>query len=476
MEKLFKIFIHRRLLIATCFVLVAAIGVYSWFQLPIDAYPDIADVTVQVVTQVPGLAAEEIEQQITIPLERELNGLPGLQTMRSKNLFSISTILLVFKDGVDDYWARQRVQEKISGINLPFDAKPGLNPLTSPTGEVCRYIIESKKYTLRELTDLQKWVIIPRIKQVMGVADIQNFGGLTTQYQIEIDPGKLEKYDISLKEVVERINENNANAGGSMIGRGDLTYIIRGVGLVKDLDDLGKIVVKTADGIPIYINDLGVLKYGTLERKGVFGFTDRERNYSESVEGIVQLLRYENPSRVLDDVHKAIDELNNEILPKDVNIHIYLDRTQLVDATLHTVSHTLSFGVLLVIAILIIFLGSWRSALVIAVTIPLSLLIAFIMMHFTNIQANLLSLGAIDFGIIVEGAIAIAPSTIIPKSIAPSDKRFACMFVKCIIIKAIRSDNGIVTAITSALLQLPRKIIRMAITRRTPKESVCDTV
>jgi heavy metal efflux system protein len=407
MEKLFRLFIHRRLLIATCFLLVAGIGVYSWFQLPIDAYPDIADVTVQVVTQVPGLAAEEIEQQITIPLERELNGMPGLQTMRSKNLFSISTILLVFKDGVDDYWARQRVQEKINGIDLPFDAKPELNPLTSPTGEVCRYIIESKKYTLRELTDLQKWVIIPRIKQVMGVADIQNFGGITTQYQVEIDPGKLEKYNLSLGQVVERIKENNANAGGSMIGRGDLTYIIRGVGLIKDLDDLGKIVVKTVDGIPIYISDLGVLKYGTLERKGVFGFTDRERSYSESVEGIVQLLRYENPSRVLKDVHAAIDELNNEILPKDVKIHIYLDRTQLVDATLNTVSHTLTFGVLLVIAILIIFLGSWRSALVIAITIPLSLLIAFIMMHFTNIQANLLSLGAIDFGIIVEGSIVM---------------------------------------------------------------------
>jgi heavy metal efflux system protein len=407
MEKLFRIFIHRRLLIATCFVLVAGIGIYSWFQLPIDAYPDIADVTVQVVTQVPGLAAEEIEQQITIPLERELNGLPGLQTMRSKNLFSISTILLVFKDGVDDYWARQRVQEKLNGLDLPFDAKPELNPLTSPTGEVCRYIIESKKYSLRELTDFQKWIIIPRLKQVTGVADVQNFGGITTQYQIEIDPAKLEKYNITLHDVVERINENNANAGGSMIGRGDLTYIIRGVGLVKDLSDLGKIVVKTVDGIPIFINDLGTLKYGTLERKGVFGYTDRERNYSEGVEGVVQLLRYENPSRVLNEVHKAIDELNRETLPKEVNIHVYLDRTQLVDATLHTVSHTLSFGVLLVIAILIIFLGSWRSALVIAITIPLSLLIAFIMMHFTGIQANLLSLGAIDFGIIVEGAIVM---------------------------------------------------------------------
>ncbi len=407
MEKLFRLLIDRRLLIATCFVLVAAIGVYSWFQLPIDAYPDIADVTVQVVTQVSGLAAEEIEQQITIPLERELNGLPDLQTMRSKNLFGISSILLVFSDGTEDYWARQRVQERISSVELPFGAVPELNPLTSPTGEVCRYIIESPSYSLREITDLQKWVIIPRLKQIMGVADVQNFGGITTQYQIEIDPRKLEKYDITLNEVVERINKNNANAGGSMIDRGDLTYIIRGVGLIKDLEDLGKIVVKTSEGVPVYLNDLGTLKYGNFERKGVFGYSDRDREYSESIQGIVQLLRYENPSAVLLKVHEAIDELNDNILPEDVQIHIFLDRTQLVNATLNTVSHTLSFGVLLVIAVLIIFFGSWRSALLIAITIPLSLLIAFIFMHFTNIQANLLSLGAIDFGIIVEGSIVM---------------------------------------------------------------------
>jgi cobalt-zinc-cadmium resistance protein CzcA len=407
MEKIFRIFINRRLLISTCFVLVAVMGIYSWSKLPVDAYPDIADVTVQVVTQVPGLAAEEIEQQITIPLERELNGLPGLVTMRSKNLFGISSILLVFKDGTDDYWARQRVEERIMGIELPFGALPELNPLTSPTGEVCRYIIESPNHTLRELTDLQKWVIIPRLKQVMGVADVQNFGGITTQYQIEIDPAKLEKYNLPLRDVVESINKNNANAGGSMIDRGELTYIIRGVGLIKDLDDLGKIVVKSEDGVPVYLNDLGTLKYGNFERKGVFGYSDRERDISESVQGIVQLLRYENPSEVLKEVHKAINELNSEILPDGVSIYIFLDRTNLVDATLNTVSHTLLFGVVLVIAVLIVFLGSWRSAIVIAITIPLSLLIAFILMYFTKIQANLLSLGAIDFGIIVEGSVVM---------------------------------------------------------------------
>ena len=407
MEKILKIFLHRRLLIATCFILVAAFGVYSWFQLPIDAYPDIADVTVQVATQVPGLAAEEIEQQITIPLEKELNGLPGLQTMRSKNMFGISTIILVFKDGVDDYFARQRVQERIDGVDLPFGAEPELNPLTSPTGEVCRYVVESENHSLREMTDLQKWVIIPRLKQVAGVADVSNFGGITTQFQIEIDPGKLEKYDISLSDVIDRIEKNNANAGGSMIDRGDLSYVVRGIGLIKDLEDLGLIVVKTENGLPIYLNDLGTLKYGNIERKGVMGYSDRDHNYSDGIQGIVQLLRYENPSKVLRDVHLAIDELNNGILPHDVKVQVFMDRTQLVNATLNTVSHTLLFGILLVVTVLIIFLGSWRGALIVAIAIPLSLLIAFILMHATNIPANLLSLGAIDFGIIVDGSIVM---------------------------------------------------------------------
>lgn len=396
------------------FVLLGCFGYYSWEQLAIDAYPDIADVTVQVITQVPGLAAEEVEQQIAIPIERVLNGMPGLVTMRSRNTFGISSILLVFEDGVDDYWARQRVQERLADVELPFGAIPGLNPLTSPTGEIYRYIIESKNHDLRELTDLNKWVIIPSLKQVTGVADVSNFGGITTQFQIELNPTKLEQYNLSLSDVTDNIEKNNANAGGSMLNHGDLSYVIRGIGLVKDLDDLGKIVVKTEKGVPIYLNDLGTLKYGTLERKGVIGYTDKKRDYPESVEGIVQLLRGQNPSTVLEGIHEKVKELNSTILPKGVVIHAFMDRTTLVETTLGTVSHTLLFGMLLVLFILILFLGSWRGALVVAITIPLSLLIAFILMHLTNIPANLLSLGAIDFGIIIDASI-IMMETILKK-------------------------------------------------------------
>lgn len=407
MKKLLTISIQKRWLMLALFLLLGFFGYYSWTRLSIEAYPDIADVTSQVVTQVPGLAAEEVEQQITIPLERSLNGLPGMHVMRSKSTFGLSIITMVFDDGIDDYWARQRIQERLTDVELPYGAQPGLDPLTSPIGEVYRYIIESNSHSLRELTDLQKFVIIPRIKQVSGIADVTNFGGITTQFQIELDPHKLEQYGLSLSEVTETISKNNVSAGGSMLPRGNLAYVIRGIGLVKDLDDLGKIVIKTQNGVPVFLNDVGTLKYGNLERKGILGYTDRNRNYSESVEGIVLLLRGQNPSQVLDGVHEAIEELNNETLPPGVKIHPFLDRTDLVKTTLTTVSHTLTEGIVLVIIVLIVFLGSWRGALLVAITIPLSLLFAFILMHFTNIPANLLSLGAIDFGIIVDGAIVM---------------------------------------------------------------------
>ena len=414
MKKIIYSSIKNRWVISALFLLISVLGYYSWTQLSIDAYPDIADTTVQVATQVSGLAAEEIEQQITVPIERSLNGMPGLVSMRSRNAFGISIIILVFEDGVEDYWARQRVQERISDVELPYNAKPQLNPLTSATGEIYRYIIESKSNDLRALTDLNKWVIIPRLKQVTGVADVSNFGGITTQFQIEINPKKLEQYNLSIGDVTQKIVANNSNAGGSMLDRGDLSYIIRGIGLVQNLDDLGKVVVKTVNGVPVYLSDLGTLKYGNLERKGVLSYTDKKRDYLESVEGIVQLLRWQNPSKVLDGIHKAVEELNSEILPKGVKIVPYLDRTTLVNTTLDTVSHTLVFGMILVLLVLIIYLGSWRGACIVAITIPISLLIAFILMRLTHIPANLLSLGAIDFGIIIDASI-IMMETILKK-------------------------------------------------------------
>ena len=401
--------LDHRIVVAVIFALLCGVGVVAWNALSIDAYPDISDTTVQIVTQVPGLATEEIEQQISIPVERAVGGIPNLNTMRSKNSFGISTVVLVFDDGVDDYWARQRVTERLTGLELPYDAVPELNPLTAPTGEIFRYIVESPdgSHDLRSLTDIHKWTIIPHLRQIAGVADVSNYGGITTQYQIELSPDKLVEYGVSLADVVEKIEQNNVNAGGSLLSEGSLSYVVRGIGLVGDLEALGKIVIKSEDGATVYLRDLGELKYGNLERKGVLGFEDEERNYDDAVEGIVQMLRGDNPSRVLKKVHTAVDELNNEILPDGVRIVPFMDRTTLVNQTLKTVSHTLLIGMLLVVVVLFIYLGNIRGALIAAVTIPISLLIAFILMKITGIPANLLSIGAIDFGILVDGSIVM---------------------------------------------------------------------
>lgn len=408
MKNIFDNTIAKRWLILALFILLTFFGYYSWTQLSIEAYPDIGDVSSQIVTQVPGLAAEEVEQQITIPIERAINGLPGMHVMRSKSTFGLSMVTIVFQDGTDDYFARTRIQERLTDLALPYQAVASLDPLTSPTGEIFRYIIESKSHDLRELTDLQTFVIIPRIKQVSGVVDVTNFGGITTQFQIEIDPQKLEQYDIALSEVVSKIEANNTNAGGSVMNRGDQSYVVRGIGLVRTLEDIGHIVVKSQHGTAILMRDIGHIKYGNLERKGALGYSDkRGANYSDNIEGIVLLLKGQNPSLVLEGVNEAIDELNSSILPNGVQIHAFMDRTDLINTTLNTVSHTLLEGMALVIIVLIVFLGSWRGALLVAITIPVALLTAFILMHFTHVPANLLSLGAIDFGIIVDGAIVM---------------------------------------------------------------------
>ena len=430
-EKLVNWALDHKTLMAAIFGLLCGLGVVAWNSLSIDAYPDISDTTVQVVTQVPGLATEEIEQQISIPVERAVSGIPNLVTMRSKNSFGLSTVILVFDDGVDDYWARQRVNERLVGLDLPYGAVPELNPLTAPTGEIFRYIVESPdgSHDLRSLTDIHKWTIIPHLRQISGVADVSNYGGITTQYQIELSPERLMEYGISLSDITEKIEQNNLNAGGSVLSEGSLSYVIRGIGLIDDLEGLGDIVVKTVGGSPVYLKQLGELKYGNLERKGVLGFSDDEREYDDAVEGIVQMLRGENPSEVLKSIHASIDELNNEILPPGVEVHPFLDRTDLVGETLRTVSHTLLIGMLLVIVVLMIYLGSFRGALLVAITIPISLLVAFILMKITGIPANLLSLGAIDFGILVDGAIVMM-ETILKKRERHPDEELTLADVK----------------------------------------------
>ncbi|HTD03021.1 CusA/CzcA family heavy metal efflux RND transporter [Undibacterium sp.] len=402
-ERLVTVCFNRRGIIGLVFLLVAGYGWYCWKQLPLEAYPDIADTTSQVVTQVNGLAAEEVEQQITIPLERQIMGTPGMHVMRSKSTFGLSLITVVFQDGAEDYWSRQRLQERIGSVTLPYGAQAGLDSLTSPIGEIYRYTLQSKTRNLRELSELQFWKVIPRLKQVAGVVDVANFGGLTTQFLLEFDPVKLSKYNLSLSQITQAISANNANAGGSIMDRGEQGLVVRGVGLIHNLEDLGNIVVSQKNGVAVLVKDLGNVTLGNQERHGILGMDKQP----DTISGIVQLLKNENPSRVMDGVHAAVKDLNEHILPKDVQLVPYIDRSHLVEATVHTVGKTLIEGMALVTLVLLLFLGSPRAAAIVAITIPFSLLTAFILMHHFKIPANLLSLGAIDFGIIVDGAIVV---------------------------------------------------------------------
>jgi cobalt-zinc-cadmium resistance protein CzcA len=409
--------LQKRLVVAMICVFAAIYGYYSWTQLAIEAYPDVADTASQVVTQAPGLAAEEVEQQVTIPLERELNGTPGLAMMRSRSTFGLSLITLVFRDGIEDYWSRQRITERIQNATLPPGLTPGLDPLSSPTGQILYYTLVSDTKNLRELSEIEQWTVIPTLKQVPGVADVSNFGGVTTQFQLELDPQQLMRFNLSLKNITDAISANSTNAGGSVLSRGELGYVIRGVGVVQTLDDLGNIVVAQHNGTPIFVRDLGKLKLSNQERHGIVGMDDR----NDAVEGTVLLLRGENPSRVLDGVHAKVAELNQRLKADNVQIVPYLDRSTLVDDTISKVSHTVFQGIGLVLIVLILFLGSPRAALIVGITIPFAMMVAFILMSHTKVSANLLSLGAIDFGIIVDGAIVMTEAILRRREAKPNE-------------------------------------------------------
>ena len=402
-NRIISLCLRKRLIAITAAILLTLYGYYSWTQMAVEAYPDIGDVTAQVSTPAPGLAAEEIEQQITIPLERALASTPGLATIRSSSTFGLSLITLVFHDGIEDYWARQRITERINQVSMPSGIQPGLDAVTGPAGEIYRYTLESDSKNLMELSELQRWVVIPALQQVVGVVSIGNFGGFTMQYQLELDPTLLQQYGVALSDVVTAINNNNANAGGSRIARGEQGYVIRGIGLVRTLADVGNIVVAQRNGVPVLARDLGKTTYSHQEREGILG----KNNNPDTIEGIVQMLKYQNPSEVLKGVHAKVDELRKQLEPMGVHIVPYIDRDELVQNTVDKVSHTVLEGVGLVCIVLILFLGSPRSALIAAITIPLALVAVFIMMRMTNMPANLFSLGAIDFGIIVDGAIVV---------------------------------------------------------------------
>jgi len=392
--------LHQRFITLALALLLTAGGIVSFHRLPIEAYPDVADVEVDVITLWPGHAAEEVERYITIQLEKELNGIANVTFLRSFSNFGLSNIRVLFADGTDNYWSRQQVLERITQADIPADAKPQLGPLASPIGEVYRYTLESRTMPLVDLKAYQDWVLEREFRKVPGVADVVSWGGGIKQYQVTVDPERLRDYNVTLKQVFEAVAANNANAGGSYIREGQYALMVRGIGLVQSTEDLENVVVTSLKGTPVRVRDIGHAGIGHAIRFGILG-----RDHDDDlVQGIVLMRKGENPDAVIAGVRAKVHELR-KTLPAGVVMRPYYSRDRLVRTTVTTVMRNLVEGAGLVIVLLSLFFYNLRAALIVALTIPLSLLFAFVFMDLRGVPANLLSLGAIDFGIIVDGAV-----------------------------------------------------------------------
>jgi len=399
--------LQQRFLVLMVTVLIIFAGAISFQRMPVDAYPDLSPPMVELITQWPGHAAEEVERLTTLPLELAMNGTPRLAVMRSISLYGLSDVRLTFDEDVDPYFARQVVFERLSDAQLPTGVTPSMAPLFSPSGLVYRYVIESPDRTPTELHTYEDWIIERAYRSVPGVADDSGFGGPTMQYHVLLDPVKLYNYHLPVVQVLNALSANNANTGGGFYTQGGQFYYVRGLGLVKTTDDIGEIVVGSSNGVPIRVKDIGHVEIGNAPRLGIFGFQDKAKNDDDAVEGVILMRRGEQTQNVLAGVEKKTEELNRRVLPPDVKVRAYYDRSDLVRVTTDTVEANLVRGMILVLLVLIFFLVSVRAAIITALTIPLALLFAFIFLHLTGEAANLLSIGAIDFGIIIDGTIVM---------------------------------------------------------------------
>ena len=388
-------------LMFTAFITIG--GVMSFRRMPVDAYPDLAPPQVEIVTQWPDHAAEEVERLVTLPLELEMNGVPRMTVMRSVSLYGLSDVVLTFEDDTDDYFARQIVFQRLGEATLPAGITPSMAPLFSPSGLVYRYVLESPDRTPQELKTIEDWVIERAYRSVPGVADDSSLGGTEMQYQVLLDPARLYGYHLTVPQVISALTANNANTGGGFYSQGGQFYYVRGIGLVRNTDDIGRVVVGANKGVPVRVRDIGEVVIGNAPRLGQFGF---QKNV-DAVEGVILMLRGAQTQTVLEGVIAKTKELNQHVLPPDVKIRPFYDRSVLVALTTSTVEKNLLRGMLLVLIVLIFFLVSFRAAVIVALTIPLSLLFAFIVLHAHDVAANLLSIGAIDFGIVIDGTVVM---------------------------------------------------------------------
>src|SRR5215469_2395974 len=410
--------LNNRLLVLGLAVLLFAAGVVAFHDLPIEAYPDVADNYVDIITQWPGISAEQIEQQVTIPIEIGMNGISQVVHLRSFSLFGLSDVKLIFDDRSDNAWNRERVLERLSQVTLPPGVTPVMGTDWSPVGQIYFFSLHSTNpaYDPMELKSIEDWVVEKSFKSVPDVVDVSSFGGPTREYQVRLDPNKLVAYGLSLSQVEQQLANNNANAGGSFIQAGLQQINVRAVGLVDRAQDIARTVILTKNGTPLHVSDIAVVSQGPKIRLGQFGRAKQEGDHivdnDDVVSGIVLLRKGANAHTALQGIHQEVEELNRHILPPGVTIVGFIDRSDLVHFTSHTVLHNLTEGMILVSIILFLFLGNVRGAIIVAATIPFALLFAAACLDLSHIPANLLSIGALDFGVVVEGAIVLVENIV----------------------------------------------------------------
>ncbi|HWU86417.1 MAG TPA: efflux RND transporter permease subunit, partial [Kofleriaceae bacterium] len=408
LKRLIEACVSRRFAVLAFTAGIAAYGLRAYEDTPIEAYPDVTNYQINVITKAPGLASEEVEKQVTLPLERALNGTPEVISMRSESLFGLSLIYLTFDDGADVFRARARVAERVTGADLPAGISAELGPEATPLGEIFQFRLASDRHTLQQLRSELDWTIGPRFRQIPGVADVVAFGGFVPEIHVEVDPARLRAYDLTLGQVTDALARSNRNAGGGFLRHGDQELVVRSIGYLRSPRDLQDVVLASRDGTPVTVGDVARLVLSGTPRRGDVGLND----IPEVVEGFVLLRRGENPTRVLDAIHATTEELDAKILPAGMKIEPFYDRSTLVGKTLGTVHHNLLFGALLIFGVTWLFLRTIRGSLIVVAVIPISLLVALIGLHAIGLPANLISMGAIDFGILVDGAVILVEHVI----------------------------------------------------------------
>ena len=407
MVKIIKSIIHfslrHRYFVFFLTAVLAVIGFISYRNTPIETFPDVTNTQVIIITQWPGRSAEEVEKFVTVPLETALTSVQKKSNLRTTSAFGLSYIRIIFDDDVDDAFGRQQVLSRLGNVDLPEGIKPEVEPPYGPTGEIFRYTLKSNTRSIRELYTIQDWVLDKEFKRVPGVADVNSFGGEEKSFEISVNPNYLTKYGLTSLDVFNAVGKSNVNVGGDIIERNGQAYIVRGIGLLNDVGEIENIIVTKMNGVPILVKNLAEVKEAGKPRLGQVS----KDTMGDVLEGIVVMRKGENPTEVLDRLHEKVKEINESILPKDVRLEPFYDRTVLMDFATHTVIHNLIEGIILVTCIVMLFMADWRTTVTVSIIIPLSLLFAFMCMRLKGMTANLLSMGAVDFGIIIDGAVVM---------------------------------------------------------------------